>query len=182
MSRAAEAEASNHGVETFLGIGSNLEKPRQQISRAFSALQTLADSKDARCSPLYLSPPMGPQAQPDYVNAVVRLVTGLAPTLLLREIQAIERAQGRERGAHWGPRTLDIDLLVYGDLVLDSRDLQVPHPGIAQRAFVLYPLCDIAPDLTIPGQGRVSELVKCVDAEGLVMIGDLIDIERNRTI
>ena len=182
MSRAAIAEASNLGVEVFLGIGSNLEEPRQQVSRAFSALQRLAESQDAHCSPLYISPPMGPQAQPDYVNAVVRLVTRLAPSLLLREIQAVERAQGRVREARWGPRTLDIDLLVYGDLVLDSPHLQVPHPGIAQRAFVLYPLFDIAPDLIIPGMGRVSELVKCVDAEGLAMIGHLVDIERNRAI
>ena len=160
-------------VEVFLGIGSNLQQPRQQVKRAFSALQALPDSRAARCSPLYLSPPMGPKEQPDYVNAVVRLVTRLAPHRLLQQMQAIERGQGRTREARWGPRTLDIDLLLYGDLVLDSPELQLPHPGIAQRAFVLYPLHDIAPDLTIPGLGTVAELITQVAA------GDLVQIRQN---
>lgn len=170
MSQAVKGKGGSDAVEVFLGVGSNLQKPQQQVNLAFSALRSLPESKDARCSPLYLTPPMGPGDQPDYVNAVVRLVTRLAPRHLLQQMQAIERGQGRVRGARWGPRTLDIDLLVYGDLVIDSPDLQVPHPGIARRAFVLCPLHDIAPDLTIPGLGIVAELVTQVDATGLVMI------------
>lgn len=177
MSQAVAAGAGKHGIEVFLGLGSNQKQPLQQIGRAFSALQALPKSKDARCSPLYHSPPMGPQEQPDYVNAVVRMVTRLAPHLLLREMQAIERAQGRVRGVRWGPRTLDIDLLVYGDLVLDTSDLQVPHPGITQRAFVLFPLFDISPDLNIPGLGKVSELIRCVNAKEVEKIGNLIDFK-----
>jgi 2-amino-4-hydroxy-6-hydroxymethyldihydropteridine diphosphokinase len=172
MNQTIGGEAGRYGVEAFLGIGSNLQMPQQQVNRAFSALRVLPETETARCSPLYLNPPMGSQEQPDYINAVVGLVTRLTPHRLLRKIQAIEQAQGRVRRERWGPRTLDIDLLVYGDLVLDTPELLIPHPGIAQRAFVLYPLFDIAPDLIIPGLGKVVELVANVNAGDLIKIGE----------
>lgn len=182
MSRTVAADTGRYPVDAFLGIGSNLEQPSQQIRRAFTALQALPESRDVRCSPLYRSPPMGPQHQPDYVNAVVSMVTRLPPDRLLREMQTIEQAQGRVRGVRWGARTLDIDLLVYGDLILDTPDLQIPHPGIAQRAFVLYPLFDLAPRLVIPGLGALSGLVGAVDAQGLDMIGRLVDFGEKGSI
>jgi len=106
---------------------------------------------------------MGPQDQPDYLNAVVGLQTRLAALNLLRELQNIEHQHGRVRnGERWGPRTLDLDLLLYADDIIDSPDLSVPHPGIAERAFVLLPLAEIAPDLIVPNKGTVSELlVQC---------------------
>jgi len=171
MIQAVKGEADSHGIAVFLGIGSNLQGPQQQVNHGFSELQQLPECRDMLCSPLYLGPPMGAPGQPDYVNAVVSLVTTLAPHRLLQEVQAIEQAQGRVRKARWGARTLDIDLLLYGDMTLDTPDLQIPHPGIAQRAFVLYPLRDLAPDLTIPGVGKVVDLAAAVNAEGLVRIG-----------
>lgn len=168
----ASAVPGNSWVEVFLGIGSNLQLPRQQLKRAFSALQLLPECKEFRCSPIYLSPPMGSQQQPDYLNAAIRMGCRLPPRKLLQELQAIEQAQGRRRAERWGPRTVDLDLLIYGDLVLDTPELRIPHPGIAQRAFVLYPLWDIAPDLVIPGLGPLAELIQRVDAKGLVRLYD----------
>jgi len=109
---------------------------------------------------------MGPQDQPDFVNAVAALSTSLAPQGLLQELLAIEVRHGRRRdGTHWGPRTLDLDLLLYGDTVLDTPGLILPHPGLHERAFVLYPLADIAPGLSVPGLGGVQDLLsRCRDA------------------
>lgn len=154
MTQASSAVA----VEVFLGLGSNLQQPEMQIRRAFAALQQLPESRGAVCSPFYLTPPMGPSDQPDYVNAVVYIETQLTAAALLQQIQAIERAQGRVRTHRWGARTIDIDLLLYGDQVIESPQLQVPHPGIRHRLFVLFPLLDLAPNITVPGQGRAAEL------------------------
>lgn len=110
---------------------------------------------------------MGPQGQPDFINAVAALATRLPPQDLLQALLAIEVRHGRRRdGAHWGPRTLDMDLLLYGDTVLDAPGLVLPHPGLHQRAFVLYPLADIAPELSVPGLGSVRALrARCRDAQ-----------------
>ncbi len=135
----------------FVGIGSNLDDPRAQIRRAIAALAKIPRSALCEVSSLYSSAPVGPADQPDYLNAVVRLNTRLAPEALLDQLQAIEAAQGRERdGLRWGPRTLDLDLLLYGDQVISSPRLSVPHPEMAKRSFVLYPLAEIAPDLVLP--------------------------------
>lgn len=168
----ASTASEKSWVEVFLGAGSNLEQPRVQLKRALSALQLLPGCKEVCCSPVYLSSPMGPQQQPDYLNAVIRMATWLTPRRLLGELQAIEQAQGRTREERWGPRTLDLDLLLYGDLVLDTVELKIPHPGIAARAFVLYPLRDIAPDLIIPGLGSLAKLISQVDASSLVRLDD----------
>ncbi len=154
----------------YVGLGSNLEGPREQLERAFDELERLPGTRLAGRSPLYRSPPMGPQDQPDYVNAVAVLETALAPHRLLAALQAIEAAHGRRRERRWGPRTLDLDLLLYGDRVIDTPDLAVPHPGLAQRAFVLRPLLDVAPDLVVPGLGPVERLLaECGDG-GLVRL------------
>ena len=168
----ATAELLACRVEVFIGGGSNLEQPEQQLRSAFRALQALPESGELRCSSLYRTPPMGPPAQPDFLNVVFRMVTRLAPQRLLQALQAIEHAQGRVRGERWGARTLDLDLLLFGDLVLQTPDLQIPHPGIAHRAFVLYPLLDIAPDLSVPGLGKVAALIADISTEGLVKVGN----------
>jgi 2-amino-4-hydroxy-6-hydroxymethyldihydropteridine diphosphokinase len=144
----------------YIGIGSNLDQPELQVRRAYAQLQKLPDSGFARCSSLYRSAPMGPADQPDFVNAVAVILTKLGPHELLRTLKAIEDAQGKRRDtARWGPRIIDLDLLVIGSLVVDEPDLHIPHPGIAQRNFVLLPLADIAPHLQVPGQGSVEKLL-----------------------
>lgn len=154
-------------VTAYVGLGSNMERPAEQITRAFDELAALPDTRLVTRSPLYRSPPMGPQGQPDFINAVAALATHLPPQDLLQALLAIEVRHGRRRdGAHWGPRTLDMDLLLYGDTVLDAPGLVLPHPGLHQRAFVLYPLADIAPELSVPGLGSVRALrARCRDAQ-----------------
>jgi 2-amino-4-hydroxy-6-hydroxymethyldihydropteridine diphosphokinase len=110
---------------------------------------------------------MGPPDQPDFVNAAAAFLTRLAPRELLRDLKAIENARGRRRDVpHWGPRVLDLDLLVLGSLVLDQPDLQIPHPGIAERNFVLFPLAEIAPHLLVPGRGSVQKLLTEIGTRG----------------
>ena len=156
-------------VTAYLGLGSNLDDPAAQVGRAIEALAALPDSRLVAVSSFYRNPPMGPQDQPDYVNAVVALETALAARDLLAAMQAIERAQGRDRsGPRWGPRTIDLDLLVYGDQVIDEHHLRVPHPGIAERAFVLVPLAEVAPDARIPGQAPLAALLAAVDQASVV--------------
>lgn len=156
-----------HPAMVYIGLGSNLSGPAQQIN---SALETLASSPHVTLlqhSGLYLSPPMGPADQPDYVNAVAQLETELSPHHLLDLLQSIEQQQGRVRGERWGPRTLDLDLLLYDEQRIADERLSVPHPGMAQRAFVLYPLLEIAPGLEIPGLGLLSSLIEQCPREGL---------------
>ena len=146
-------------VTAYLGLGANLQDPAAQVRRALDELHSIPQSRLLNHSPLYKSPPLGPPGQPDYVNAVAALQTGLEPLTLLAELRAIELRHGRRRdGSRWGPRTLDIDVLLYGERVLDTPELTLPHPGLHERAFVLYPLFDVAPALEVPGRGSVREL------------------------
>jgi 2-amino-4-hydroxy-6-hydroxymethyldihydropteridine diphosphokinase len=138
-------------VAAFIGLGSNLDEPTQQVLSALAELAALPDSELRARSSLYQTPPMGPPNQPDYVNAVAELATRLSPHRLLDELQRIEQKHRRLRQEHWGPRTLDLDLLVYGSAQIDDPRLRVPHPGLADRAFVVVPLAEIAPALQIPG-------------------------------
>lgn len=146
----------------FIGLGSNLDDPAGQILRAFGELDGLPQTYLRRTSGLYANPPMGPTDQPDYVNAVAELDTGLTPEALLRALQRLEQAHGRVKRRHWGERTLDLDILSYGELSMATPELTVPHPGIAERAFVLVPWNEIAPETEIPTLGRVSDLVEAV--------------------
>ncbi len=144
-----------------------------QVRRALGALQTLPQTRLQRSSSLYGSKPFGPVAQPDYVNAVAVLLTQLEASRLLGALRAIEREFGRPACAErWGPRRIDLDLLLYAQLRLDGPELQLPHPGIAARNFVLYPLNEVAPELEIPGRGRVAELAARVSPEGIWRVQD----------
>ncbi len=155
-------------VTAFIGLGSNLATPSQQINGARSAIAATAGIQELAFSSLYQSAPMGPKDQPDYVNAVMAIATELTPTALLHCLQGIENEHGRVRtGERWGPRTLDLDLLLYGDQQIHLPDLIVPHIGIADREFVLYPLYEIASDLNVPGKGRLSDLVANCPLRGL---------------
>jgi len=156
----------------FIGLGANLGDPAGQIERALDAIASLPLTTLVTRSALYLSRPMGPSDQPDYVNAVARVDTALAPAALLTELLAIERRQGRQRsaGQRNGPRTLDLDLLLYGDVVCDDPALTLPHPGAHERDFVLVPLAQIAPQAVIPGRGRVSGLLAGCASHGLRLL------------
>jgi len=151
----------------FIGLGSNLADPIAQIESATTALDELDEITVIAKSSLYSSPPMGPQDQPDYINAVVEIDTTLFAHDLLDKLQQIEQQQGRVRQRHWGERTIDLDLLVYGNNILDDERLNVPHPGISERSFVLYPLAEIATDLKIPTMGNIEQLLKNCPRDGL---------------
>ena len=137
----------------YIGIGSNLEDPQTQVAQAFDELARLPRTRLSARSSLYRSAPVGDAAQPDFINAVAELATTLGARQLLAELQAIEARHGRQRGFANAPRTLDLDLLLYGDARIDEPQLVVPHPRMHERAFVLRPLLDIAPAVTIPGRG-----------------------------
>jgi len=156
-------------IPAYIGVGSNLQDPERQVREALALLAELADSRLIAQSALYRNPPMGPADQPDYVNAVAGLLTRQEPEALLRSLQALEQRLGRIRkvGDRWGPRIIDLDLLVYGSLQLDVPGLNLPHPGIFERNFVLLPLCDIAPALEVPGQGIVAAMAAGVERTGL---------------
>jgi len=147
-------------ARAYVGLGSNLEDPRAQIERAFAALARLPHSRLIARSSLYRSAPVGFPAQPDFINAAAALATTLAPRALLAALLELERRQGRVRaGPRFGPRTLDLDLLLYDRLVLATGGLTLPHPRLHERAFVLYPLAEIAPGLEVPGRGPVERLL-----------------------
>ncbi|MDM1322894.1 2-amino-4-hydroxy-6-hydroxymethyldihydropteridine diphosphokinase [Acinetobacter pseudolwoffii] len=133
-------------IVTYIGLGSNLGDSRQILAQAVQKLATLGQVKT---SDLYQSPPMGPQDQPNYLNAVVQLCTTLAPLELLDRLQAFEQEAGRVRLRHWGERTLDLDLLIYGEEQIQNPRLTVPHVGVLERDFVLIPLLDIDPEIQI---------------------------------
>lgn len=154
------ASAQPAWVPAYIGVGSNLEDPAAQVRSALAALAELPESRLVAASGLYRNPPMGPQDQPDYVNAVAGILSRLEPAPLLGELQALERRLGRVRkaGDRWGPRIIDLDLLMYGRRIVEEPGLTLPHPGISERNFVLFPLRDIAASLHVPGAGRVRDL------------------------
>jgi 2-amino-4-hydroxy-6-hydroxymethyldihydropteridine diphosphokinase len=150
------------GIRCYIAIGSNLADPVAQVQSAITALQHLAASSWVCTSSLYASKPMGPQQQPDYINAVACIDTLLAPLALLDSLQQIENEQGRIRKEHWGARTLDLDILLYGDEVITTPRLTIPHYGMKTREFVLYPLAEIAPQLRLPcGTALQALLLQC---------------------
>lgn len=158
-------------VRAYVGIGSNLDDPERHARAAFDALAALPDTELVRCSSLYRSAPVGPIPQPDFVNAVCALDTALPPEELLARLLEIERAHGRVRGPEkGGPRTLDLDLLLYGEERRAEATLALPHPRLHERAFVLYPLREIAPDLAVPGRGPVAELLRACGAQRIARV------------
>lgn len=153
-------------VDAFVGLGSNMDDPVSKVRAGMAALETMPETELKRCSSLYRSAPIGVENQPDFVNAVCRLSTGLSSTALLDRLLAIEAAHGRRRppGLSGGPRPLDLDLLLYDEQVCESPRLTLPHPRLHKRAFVLLPMVEIAPEVVVPGKGRVGDLAaRCVD-------------------
>lgn len=152
------------GVRAWIGLGSNLEDPLQQLARAVTGLATPPHTTLLSQSPFYRSRPMGPQDQPDFVNGVALVETRLTAHELLDHLQRLEQDHGRVRRRHWGPRTLDLDLLLYGDQVINSDRLIVPHPGIQDRDFVLKPMLDISEEVALPDGRRCQQLLdECTD-------------------
>lgn len=162
-------------VKAYIGLGSNLSgelvSPRAQVELALQELAQLPDSRLLAQSPLFSSKAVGP-VQPDYVNAVACIETRLAPLALLDQLQALEQAHRRVRLEHWGPRTLDLDLLLYGDQQIDLPRLKVPHPYLTQRNFVLYPLAAIAPDLVLPCGTSLTRLCELCPRGDLLVLAN----------
>ena len=152
----------------WIGVGSNLADPRAQVLAGIERLRKIPQTRLVLTSRLYRSRPFGKADQPEFVNAVAGVLTQLDSMTLFRELKAIEKAMGRPTPhERWGPRSIDLDLLGQGAERRSDAALTLPHPGIVERNFVLYPLADIAPDLDLPGLGRVADLAAAVTAEGL---------------
>lgn len=146
-------------IRCYIGLGSNLDTPKQHVLDAFEELARLEQCTMIARSSLYRSDPVGPQDQPDFINAVIALNTTLAPHALLDELQRLEQQHCRVRERHWGPRTLDLDLLLYGEQVINTERLTVPHAFMYERTFVLWPLAEIAPELGLPDGHNLSQLL-----------------------
>ena len=144
----------------FVGLGANLGEPRRQLKQACLELDGIAQTRLVKASSLYRSAPLGYAEQPEFVNAVAQLETGLPAERLLAELQAIEARHGRQRSFADAPRTLDLDLLLHGDAVINTPGLTLPHPRMHERAFVLRPLLEIAPEVIIPGRGAARDFVE----------------------
>jgi len=152
-----------HWRPAYIGIGSNLDSPSEQVEGGIAALAKIPKSLLILQSGQYRSAQMGPASQPDFVNAVAAILTQLGPHKLLGEMQSIELAHGRKRaGDRWGPRTLDLDLLTFSNMAFSDDTLTLPHPGIAERNFVLLPWQEIAPHVRVPGLASVAELARTV--------------------
>lgn len=159
-------------VRACIGLGGNVGDVVASLERAFAALAALPGTRQLRRSRLYRTPAWGMTAQADFINAAAVLETALSAPELLAALLAIEHAGGRDRAAapRWGPRVLDLDLLLHGDAVVDAPGLRLPHPHLHERAFVLMPLAEIAPDAIVPGRGRLADLLAAVDASGIVAL------------
>jgi 2-amino-4-hydroxy-6-hydroxymethyldihydropteridine diphosphokinase len=157
----------------FVGLGANLGDAAATVRDALRELDGIAQTRLLRASGLYRSRAWGMQAQPDFINAVAMLESRLPARALLDELLAIERAHGRERAAEvrWGPRTLDLDLLLHGEAVIDEPGLRVPHPHLHERAFALLPLVAIAPDAVIPGLGLARDIAAVMADDGIQALG-----------
>jgi 2-amino-4-hydroxy-6-hydroxymethyldihydropteridine diphosphokinase len=159
-------------ITAFIALGSNLDDPPAQIHSALRALAAMPETRVLRTSSFYRNPPVGYLAQPDFVNAAAMVETRLAPGELLERLLVIERTQGRVRDFPNAPRPLDLDIALYGECVIREPGLTIPHPRLLERAFVLVPLAEIAPDAIVPGRGRVADLLRGVDATTLVKLPD----------
>jgi len=156
--------AGDNRATVYVGLGSNLDDPEAQVRSGMRALETLPKTRVVGCSALYRSAPVGLAGQPDFINAVCEIETALDPETLLSALLKIEADHGRQRQIPNGPRTLDLDLLLYGGETIATPALIAPHPRLHQRAFVLYPLAEIAPELSVPGRGSVARLLAaCAD-------------------
>jgi 2-amino-4-hydroxy-6-hydroxymethyldihydropteridine diphosphokinase len=159
-----------HWRPAYVAIGSNLDHPQARVHEALERLAALPAVCCLRRSRLYVTHPMGPQDQPNYVNAAAGLLTQLAARPLLEALLGIERSMGRNRQERWGPRVIDLDLIWMPGETIDEPGLSLPHPGVSTRNFVLYPLADVAPTLAIPGHGRVWELKQNAGDDGISVL------------
>ncbi len=157
-------------VDVYVGLGSNLDDPASQVRRALETLGELPLTQRVGVSSLYASRPVGPQDQPDYINAVAHLATRLSPLALLDQLQALEQRHRRVRRRHWGPRTLDLDLLLFGKRVIATPRLRVPHPEMSARPFVMVPLAELAPALTLPDGRSVTTLAEPLRSPELIKV------------
>jgi len=161
-------------LTAYIGLGSNLNNPSEQLKKAGRQIAALAGIERFFMSSLYQSAPLGPKNQPHYVNAVAEIDTSLSPDDLLAELMQIEALLGRVRsGERWSARIIDLDILLYGDKTINSARLTIPHPGLYERAFVLYPLHEIAPHIEIPGYGSLSQLLMTCDKGDLMLLSDI---------
>lgn len=158
-------------TQVYIGLGSNLDNPEQQLASALLNLNDIKKCQLIKDSGLYKSPPMGPKDQPDYLNAVALIETSLDVETLLDQLQAIENNHGRVRNRHWGERTLDLDILLYGTEIIKTERLTVPHAGLTEREFVLYPLQKINSELHVPGKGSITDLIKACPVTGIEYLG-----------
>jgi len=162
-----------HLTPAYVGLGSNLGDPGAHVRQAIAELDALDGCAVTAASPLFRSAPMGPSGQAWYINAVAALETTLCPRALLAGLQSIEASHGRDRsGPRWGARTLDLDLLIYGDLEIDEAGLSVPHPGLTKRNFVVYPLLLVAPELVLPNGRPLTEVASTLDRKDLQRMDD----------
>ena len=157
-------------VNAYIGLGSNLDNPKGHVRQALEDLKTLPQSQLLLASKLYLSKPVGPQDQDDFINAVVLLATTLEPLALLDELQAIEHRHQRVRERHWGPRTLDLDLLLFDHQSIQHPRLTVPQAELSQRDFVIGPLLELCPDLALPNGTMIQELLQQCPIDGLICL------------
>ncbi len=160
-------------MSVLIGLGSNLDDPRQQVTAALRALAALPQTRLRRHSALYLSAPVGPADQPDFINAVAELDTELTPLALLDALQGLEQAAGRVRRRHWGERTLDLDILLWDEQTLDHPRLVIPHPEMTRRAFVLRPLLDLWPHSRLPDGTPLADYWPQVADQPLRRLDDL---------
>ena len=158
-----------------IALGSNLGDSMALLRSALAAMDALPDTRLTGCSPLYRSAPIGPGDQPDYLNMVATLETTLPARALLQQLQAIESAHGRQRTERWGARSLDLDILLYGSEAIDTAELAIPHPQMAERNFVLYPLFDLAPGLVLPCGDTLGALLAACPDTGLESLGVTIE-------
>ena len=155
-------------MKAWLGLGSNLQQPVTQIESALISLKKAEGIEILKTSSLYRTPPWGDEGQDDFINAVVQIETHLGPVPLLRVLQSIENEMGRQRsGRRWGPRIIDIDLLLYADQQVQTEELELPHPRMHERAFVLVPLCELDKTLKIPGHGIAEDLLQKLDSDDI---------------
>jgi len=155
-------------MKAWLGLGSNLQQPAAQLEDALARLESVNGIEILKTSGLYRTPPWGDDQQDDFVNAVAQIETNLGPTSLLHALQSIENEMGRQRnGRRWGPRLIDIDILLYADQQVQSEELELPHPRMHERAFVLMPLCELDKTVKIPGHGAAEELLQQLDSRGI---------------
>jgi len=154
----------------YIGLGSNLDNPELHVSKAIDDIKLINNCDFISSSSLYKTPPMGPQDQPDYINAIVKIQSGISALELLDELQALEQHHHRVRTVRWGARNLDLDIILYGTQEIDSIRLKIPHPGLYVRAFVLYPLLEIEPNLSLPNGATIAAQVESLGEQDIAKL------------